>query len=142
MEYNLDDFSLHKYWCETRDKNVMCPSTPMAIAAHCDWAHMIPCMFTGPHPELSPRTIDVHPVMLPHFVESTLAGMNKTHRFILITGGSDGTIPRAFYADHDFRGFNGDMKSYWGECCVFVTCDICVVCHVMLVFLVWASGRP
>lgn len=107
--------SLPRYWYETRDKFVMCPSTPIGIATQCDWALMIPCLFTGPNPYVSPKTIFVHTPMLPHFVESTLKFMNESHRFVLVSAGSDATVPRALYGDHDFRGFTGDPNSYWGK---------------------------
>ena len=79
------------YWYETRIVNMSCPMTPQGIAATCDWALMVPCLFgdmTKP-----PKTVFVHTLMLPHFAESTLNGMNNTWRFVLLSGATDQTIP-------------------------------------------------
>jgi hypothetical protein len=79
------------YWYETRIGNISCPITPQGIAATCDWALMVPCLFgdiTKP-----PKTFFVHTLMLPHFAESTLHGMNDTWRFVLLSGGTAQTMP-------------------------------------------------
>lgn len=89
---NWERFALN-YWFETRVVNSSCPELPQGIATTCDWALMIPCMFGDPYKP--PRTIFVHNYMLPHFIESTLRFMDKDYRFVLISGGTDLTIPRS-----------------------------------------------
>jgi hypothetical protein len=79
------------YWYETRTVNMSCPITPQGIAATCDWAPMVPCLFgdmTKP-----PKTVFVHTLMLPHFAESTLSFMNDSFGFVLISGSTDQTVP-------------------------------------------------
>ncbi len=86
-----------------------CPQEPRGIAAACDWALMIPCLFgdiTKP-----PRTIFVNSYMLPHFAESTLRLLpNKSWEFVVVSGGSDMTIPRLAMdvRFHNLRGFGGN----------------------------------
>lgn len=96
------------YWYETRYPNSSCPQTPQGIATLCDWALMVPCLFGNmSHP---PRTIYVHSLFLSHFIESTFNFMDPTWRFVLITSGSDQTIPRNIgdvrYRSHPMRGFS------------------------------------
>lgn len=95
----------HDYWYEFRTFNMSCPQLPRGIAAFCDWALMVPCLFgdvTKP-----PRTIFVQTFMLPHFVESTMQFLpNKSWEFILISGGADQTIPNHML-DRRFRGMRG-----------------------------------
>jgi hypothetical protein len=81
---------------------------PYGISAYMDWSLLVPCLFgnvTKP-----PRLIFVHNHMLPHFVESTLYFMDPSYRFILITGGTDMTIPRQIDQRYrqSFRGFGGN----------------------------------
>jgi hypothetical protein len=79
------------YWYETRNVNMSCPMTPQGIAATCDWALMVPCLFGDI--TKSPKTIFVHTLMLPHFAESTLRFLNDSFRFVLISGSTDQTVP-------------------------------------------------
>lgn len=70
---------------------------PQGISTRTDWTLTIPCMYGDPN--RLPRTIFVQHSMLPHFVENTLRYMDPTHRFVLISGGTDITMPRQI----DFR---------------------------------------
>ena len=65
--------------------------TPQAIAALCDWALLLPCLY-GNINKL-PRTIFVHHLMLPHFVDYVLPQIPPKHKFVLVTSGTDQTIP-------------------------------------------------
>ena len=77
----------------------------MGIATQCDWALVVPCLYTA-DPFVSPKTIFVHTYMLSHFVESTLYFMDHSYRFVLVTGGTDATIPRSLDPRfHALRGF-------------------------------------
>ena len=54
-----------------------CPQVPMGLAAACDWALMVPCLFgdvTKP-----PSTIFVHTLMLPvrHIPQLTFKSFTK-----------------------------------------------------------------
>lgn len=105
---NWEVWATKQYWYETRIPNASCPMVPEGIAATCDWALMVPCLFgdvTKP-----PRTIFVHNLMLSHFVESTFKFMNKSWSFVLVTGGTDQTIPAntgdVRYGRTGLRGFN------------------------------------
>ena len=54
--------------------------------------------------------------MLPHFIESTMYFMNESYRFVLVTGGTDLTIPRSVDPRyHPLRGFRNseDGGSYF-----------------------------
>ena len=82
-----------RYWYETRIPNTTCPQLPRGIAAETDWSLMVPCLFGDVNKP--PRTIYVHTYMLPHFVESTLHFMDPSYRFVLITAGTDATVPRS-----------------------------------------------
>lgn len=88
---------------------------PLGVATNFDWAMMIPCMFGNPLK--APSTIFVHNYMLPHFIESTLHFMNPDYRFVLVSGGTDMTIPRGAGDSryHLLRGFaqGGDGGSYF-----------------------------
>lgn len=93
----------------------MCPVTPIGIATHCDWALLVPCLFTAT-PHISPKLFFVSTMFLPHFVESTLPRMEQNARFVLISAGVDMTVPRSFFNyGPKLRGFSGDMGSYWGK---------------------------
>ncbi len=95
---------------------MLCPGTPIGIATHTDWTLLVPCLFTGPDPYALPRTIFVHTPFLPHFVESTLPGIHKDARFILLSAGADMTVPRSFFSyNYKLRGFSGDINSAWGK---------------------------
>jgi len=91
------------YWYEYRGTNCTCPMTPRGIAAMVDWALLVPCLFGNINQP--PKTIFVHNYMLSHFVESTLYFMNPNYRFVLITGGTDLTIPRSI--DKRYRPLRG-----------------------------------
>src|SRR5689334_9444250 len=80
---------------------------PYGIAATCDWAALIPCLFadiTKP-----PRTIFVHHYFLSHFVESTLNFMDPSYRFVLVSAGTDLTIPRS--VDPRYKPMRGFKNS-------------------------------
>ena len=81
---------------------------PEGISAEADWALMVPCMFGNV--EKPPRIIFVHNHMLPHFVESPLRFMNTSSRFVLVSGGTDMTVPRQIDQRYrqPFRGFGGN----------------------------------
>lgn len=81
---------------------------PDGISAYMDWALMVPCLFGNM--SSPPRSIFVHNHMLPHFVESTLHFMDPTYRFVLVTGGTDMTVPRQTDSRYRqaFRGFGGN----------------------------------
>lgn len=55
--------------------------------------------------------------MLPHFIESTLYFMDHSYRFVLVSGGTDMTIPRGAGDSryHLLRGFaqGGDGGAYF-----------------------------
>jgi hypothetical protein len=107
--YDIGNWELwaNRYWYETRIPNTTCPMTPVGIAAACDWALLVPCLFTGPNVLLNisdsanngwraPRSIFVHTYMLPHFVESTLGRIENrlpsNARFVVVTAGTDATV--------------------------------------------------
>lgn len=109
--FHIGNWELYasRYWFETRTPNMLCPQLPEGIAAWCDWALLVPCLFGNV--TKAPRTIFVHTLMLPHFVESTLNFLpNKSWEFVVISGGHDLTIPQlsldARY--HNLRGFGGN----------------------------------
>lgn len=64
---------------------------PNGVATFADWAQTVPCIF-GDHTQ-QPGIVFVHTYMLPHFVETTLQRMNKSWAFVLVTGGTDRSIP-------------------------------------------------
>eukprot|EP00601_Ochromonadales_sp_CCMP2298_P016600 CAMPEP_0173229914 /NCGR_PEP_ID=MMETSP1142-20121109/7426_1 /TAXON_ID=483371 /ORGANISM="non described non described, Strain CCMP2298" /LENGTH=421 /DNA_ID=CAMNT_0014158879 /DNA_START=220 /DNA_END=1481 /DNA_ORIENTATION=- len=103
------------YWWETHRLYSSCSMEPTGIATHADWALMVPCMF-GDSAKL-PRVIFVHNYMLPHFIESTLKFMHENASFVLLSGGTDLTIPRSALDAryHLLRGFsqNKDGGSYF-----------------------------
>jgi hypothetical protein len=77
---------------------------PTGLSQYTDWTLMVPCLFgdvTRP-----PRIIYVHHYMISHFIESTLHFMDPYHRFVLVSGGTDLTIPRSVDTRyHLLRGF-------------------------------------
>ncbi len=96
-----------KYWYETRMPNTSCPQLPTWIATTTDWALMIPCLFGNT--DIPPRTIFVNTYMLPHFIESTLHFMDPSYRFVLVSSGSDMTVPRSL--DFRFKVMRGFSRS-------------------------------
>lgn len=78
---------------------------PSGISTNFDWVLMVPCMFGNPLKP--PSTIFVHNYMLPHFIESTLNFMDPSYRFVLVSAGTDLTIPRSAGDSryHLLRGF-------------------------------------
>jgi hypothetical protein len=96
----------YSYWFETRSPYSSCEMMPLGVSTQVDWALMIPCMFGNPNKP--PSTIFVHNYMLPHFIESTLHFMDPTYRFVLLSGGTDLTIPRGAGDQryHLLRGFS------------------------------------
>jgi hypothetical protein len=89
-----------------------CPVLPSCISAYSDWAHTIPCVFGDPFK--APKIIFVHTYMLPHFKESTLNFMNKSWEFILISGGTDATMPNNSL-DSRFKKQNRGFPGYWDD---------------------------
>jgi len=89
--------------------------TPRGIAAVAGWALLVPCMFGNM--KTPPKTIFVHTYMLSHFVENVLRYMNTDYRFVLITGGSDTTIPRA--VDIRFKPMRGFSAAAGPTFCMF-----------------------
>jgi hypothetical protein len=83
---------------------------PFGIAATCDWALLVPCLFGDV--SRPPKTIFVHNYMLSHFVESTLNFMDPTYRFVLVTAGTDMTVPRSI--DPRYRPMRGFSPSLDG----------------------------
>lgn len=68
---------------------------------------MVPCLFGNMN--VPPRTIYIHHYMISHFVESTLHFMEPHHRFVLVSGGTDMTIPQSVdLRYHTMRGFSHD----------------------------------
>lgn len=92
------------YWYETRTTNCTCPVVPKGIAAQCDWAMMVPCLFGNATKE--PKLVFVDTMMLPHFAESTLRFIPNHWRFILISAGHDRTIPLSA-GDRRFQPLRG-----------------------------------
>jgi hypothetical protein len=80
------------YWYETRHPNSSCPQIPKGIAATCDWAIMVPCLFGDVTKE--PRTVFVHTDFIHHLFESTFRFINPDWKFVLVSAGSDESIPR------------------------------------------------
>jgi hypothetical protein len=95
------------YWWEYRKFNTTCPQLPRGIAAEADLALQCPCLFGNIYKP--PNVIFVHSYMLSHFVESTLQFMDKSWKFILITGGTDMSIPTSSLdvRQRPIRGFGG-----------------------------------
>lgn len=96
------------YWWEYRKFNETCPQLPRGIAAEADLALQCPCLFGDLNKK--PKVIFVHSYMLSHFVESTLNFMDKSWRFVLISGGTDMTVPKASLdvRQKPIRGFGGN----------------------------------
>lgn len=97
--------TIFSYWFETRTPYSSCNMEPLGISVNFDWTLLIPCMFANP--DKPPSTIYVHNYMLPHFIESTLHFMDPSYRFVLVSGGTDLTIPRSAGDSryHLLRGF-------------------------------------
>lgn len=57
---NWEVFAM-QYWYETRPQGMICPQIPSGIAAQCDWALMIPCLFGNVN--IPPKSIFVHTLM-------------------------------------------------------------------------------
>ena len=91
---------LQSFGITTKDKYIECPMRPVGIAAACDWALMVPCLYADL--TIEPRTIYVHHVMLEIFIEQILKHMPVHTRFVLVTSGTDHTIPTA----------SGDVRFY------------------------------
>ena len=81
---NWERYTLN-YWYETRNRQMECPMTPEGFATTTDWAILPTCLF-GNATQL-PRTVFVHTYMLSHFFESTLAFLDNSARFVLVTAG-------------------------------------------------------
>lgn len=78
---------------------------PQDIAAHCDWALLLPCFFGDL--SVAPRTVFVHHLMLPYFVDKVLPKIDPRYKFVLVTSGTDQTIPtgRGDVRFHPLKGF-------------------------------------
>ena len=68
-----------------------CAVVPISIATYCDWALLVPCFYGNI--TILPRTIFVHHLMLPHFIHYVLPNIPSHHRFVLVSSGTDQTIP-------------------------------------------------
>jgi len=77
---------------------------PRGIAAHCDWALLVPCVYG----DLSraPRTVFVHHLMLAHFAKIVLPLIPADWKFVLVTSGTDQTIPTG-RGDERFQVLDG-----------------------------------
>jgi hypothetical protein len=76
-------------------------TTPIGISAECDWAFLVPCFFGNKN--VLPGKIFVHHVMLHHFVRHVLDSIPAHHKFVLVTSGTDRTIPTG----------SGDVRFTW-----------------------------
>ncbi len=104
------------YWYEYRDVNMSCPQIPSGISATTDWSLMIPCLYGNVN--ILPKTIFVHTYMLSHFVESTLKFMSKDARFVLLSAGTDMTIPKStgdVRKRNWMRGFSSKEQDNGGD---------------------------
>lgn len=83
-----------------------CVMKPQDIATYCDWALMLPC-FYGNIAEF-PKTIFVHHLMLPFFIDNVLPNIPRENKFVLVTSGTDQTIPSSSgdVRFHPLRGFS------------------------------------
>lgn len=79
----------NKVVSETYAEN--CAVVPISIATYCDWALLVPCFYGNI--TILPRTIFVHHLMLPHFIHYILSNIPSQHRFVLVSSGTDQTIP-------------------------------------------------
>lgn len=70
--------------------NISC-GEPIGIAAECDWAFLVPCFYGKK--DVLPGKIFVHNVMLHHFIIYVLPAIPTEHKFVLVTSGTDRTIP-------------------------------------------------
>ena len=77
---------------------------PQGIAAMCDWALLLPCFYGNW--EIPPKTVFVHHLMLPHFVSYVLPNLPSHYRFVLVSSGTDQTIPTG-RGDVRFTPLNG-----------------------------------
>jgi uncharacterized membrane protein YgcG len=68
-----------------------CLMIPQGLATRCDWVLLFPCFYGNL--STPPRTIFVHHFMLPHFTKYLLPMVPGGHRFVLVTSGTDLTIP-------------------------------------------------
>jgi hypothetical protein len=68
-----------------------CVMTPRGIASSCDWAVLIPCFYGNL--DQPPKSVFVHHLMLPHFVENILPNIPASWKFVLVSSGTDQTIP-------------------------------------------------
>ena len=102
------------YGVRPTDQYVRCPMTPQGIAALCDWALLVPCLYgTFDRP---PRTVFVHHFMLQHFINLILPYMPKAFEFVLVSSGTDLTIPTSM-GDIRFtplRGFSNNSLDEGG----------------------------
>ncbi len=115
-KFKHDSFSMMRnYNYDERLEGMICPMNPMGIAAYCDWALTIPCLYAA-DPTKSPKTVFVHTLMLPHFVNYTLNAMDPSFRFVLVSAGVDMTVPSCnFGYGYILPGFSPSMDSYWGK---------------------------
>jgi hypothetical protein len=72
--------------------------TPHGIATIADWALMLPCMYGDLR--VPPKVVFVHHLMLPHFTSHILPKLPTSYRFVLVSSGTDQTIPTS----------SGDMR--------------------------------
>jgi hypothetical protein len=95
----------------TVDLSDNCVMSPRGIAALCDWALLFPCFF-GKLEQL-PKTVFVHHLMLNHFIKHVLPVIPAHHNFILVSSGTDQTLPSA-RGDVRFKPMKGFSDSDGG----------------------------
>lgn len=105
-EYYYESYA-RVYDYNKRVINGTCPMPPQFFAVYADWALLVPCLFTN---LMSwPKVFYVNNWMLPHFVEHILPQLDSHVRFVLVTSGTDLTIPRSRDSRYiPLRGFSSD----------------------------------
>lgn len=90
------------------DTSGNCAMMPRGIAATCDWALLIPCFYGDLR--RAPKTVFVHHLMLAHFAKIILPFISKEYKFVLVTSGTDQTIPTG-RGDKRFHVLDGFAES-------------------------------
>eukprot|EP01033_Poteriospumella_lacustris_P002653 gene2653-1929_t len=94
--------------------NCTCPRHNLiGTAAYTDWAILEPCLYRFSKDD-APRTVYVHSTMLAAFATKILPQMVKGPPFVLISGGTDATLPRQIDKRcKPFEGFSGDFPLFF-----------------------------